>query len=65
MNTSVKNIERWLKRLKDDGKIEFRGAPKTNGTPQKLLDISKMKDMSWNAKIKLKKGIEQVYAATH
>jgi len=31
MNTSVKNIERWLKHLKDDEKIEFRGAPKTGG----------------------------------
>jgi len=31
MNTSVKNIERWLKHLKDDKKIEFRGAPKTGG----------------------------------
>ena len=29
--TSVKNIERWLKQLKDEGKIEFRGAPKTGG----------------------------------
>jgi len=31
MDTSVKNIERWLKRLKDEKKIEFRGAPKTGG----------------------------------
>jgi len=31
MDTSVKNIERWLKYLKDEGKIEFRGAPKTGG----------------------------------
>ncbi len=29
--TSVKNIERWLKQLKDEEKIEFRGAPKTGG----------------------------------
>jgi len=31
MNTSVKNIERWLQKLKDQQKIEFRGAPKTGG----------------------------------
>lgn len=31
MNTSVKNIERWLKQLKEEEKIEFRGAPKTGG----------------------------------
>ena len=26
-----RTIERWLKDLKDDGKIEFRGAKKTGG----------------------------------
>jgi ATP-dependent DNA helicase RecG len=31
LNTSVKNIERWLKQLKDSQRIEFRGAPKTGG----------------------------------
>ncbi|WP_341743233.1 RNA-binding domain-containing protein [Azonexus hydrophilus] len=31
MNTSVKNIERWLKQLKGQQAIEFRGAPKTGG----------------------------------
>ncbi len=28
---SQRTIERWLKHLKDAGKIEFRGAPKTGG----------------------------------
>ena len=31
LNTSVKNIERWLKQLKDENKIEFKGSPKTRG----------------------------------
>ncbi|WP_255378704.1 MULTISPECIES: hypothetical protein [unclassified Acidovorax] len=31
LQTSPKNIERWLKQLKDMQKIEFRGAPKTGG----------------------------------
>ena len=31
LNTSPKNIERWLKQLKAQGQIEFRGAPKTGG----------------------------------
>ena len=31
MQTSAKNIERWLKQLKGEGKIEFRGSPKTGG----------------------------------
>ena len=31
LDTSVKNIERWLKQLKDEDKIEFKGSPKTGG----------------------------------
>lgn len=31
LNTSLRTIERWLKQLKDEGKIEFKGAPKTGG----------------------------------
>ena len=31
LNSSVENIERWIKKLKDEGKIEFKGAPKTGG----------------------------------
>lgn len=31
LNTSVKNIERWLQQLKAQGLVEFRGAPKTGG----------------------------------
>jgi ATP-dependent DNA helicase RecG len=31
LNTSPKNLERWLKQLKVQGLIEFRGAPKTGG----------------------------------
>ena len=31
LQTSPKNIERWLKQLKDSQQIEFRGAPKTGG----------------------------------
>lgn len=31
LDTSVKNIERWLKTLREQKLIEFRGAPKTGG----------------------------------
>ena len=31
LNTSVKNIERWLKQLKTERKIVFRGPPRTGG----------------------------------
>ncbi len=31
LGTSVKNIERWIKKLKEDDKIEFKGSSKTGG----------------------------------
>ncbi len=31
LGTSLRTIERWLKQLKDNDQIEFRGAPKTGG----------------------------------
>ncbi|MDR1904340.1 MAG: GDP-L-fucose synthase [Treponema sp.] len=36
---------------------------KLNGTPQKLLDISRLKNMGWQAKTDLKNGIEKTYMA--
>ena len=34
---------------------------KPDGTPQKLLDVSKIKKLGWQSKINLNKGIGQVY----
>ncbi|MDW7973172.1 MAG: hypothetical protein RMJ67_08335 [Elusimicrobiota bacterium] len=34
---------------------------KPDGTPRKLLDVSKIRDMGWVAMIFLKDGIRQVY----
>ena len=31
LDTSVKNIERWIKQLKNENKIKFEGSPKTGG----------------------------------
>jgi GDP-L-fucose synthase len=36
---------------------------KPNGTPKKLLDISRLSSMGWQAKTKLKEGIEKAYSA--
>jgi GDP-L-fucose synthase len=35
---------------------------KPDGTPRKLMDVSKMKSMGWQAKIPLAEGIRSVYA---
>jgi len=31
INRPAKTIERWIRKLRDDGKIEFRGSKKTGG----------------------------------
>lgn len=46
--------------------VEFEGSirkdiSKPDGTPQKLLDITKLSSLGWKAKILLKDGIEQTY----
>lgn len=43
-----------------EGKIEC-DLTKPDGTPRKLLDVSKLKTAGWTAKIKLEEGIQRVY----
>jgi GDP-L-fucose synthase len=42
------------------GKIKF-DTTKPDGTPRKLLDISKLKALGWEASISLEEGIQKVY----
>jgi GDP-L-fucose synthase len=37
-------------------------ASKPDGTPRKLLDVSRLNDLGWRAEIPLREGIEQTYA---
>jgi GDP-L-fucose synthase len=46
--------------------VEFEGdiyfnTDMPDGTPRKLLDVSKLKDLGWEYKISLKEGIEKTY----
>jgi GDP-L-fucose synthase len=43
-----------------EGKIKL-DTSKPDGTPQKLLDITKLNSLGWKARISLKDGIEQTY----
>ncbi len=38
-----------------------KDASKPDGTPRKLLDVSKLHDLGWKAKIKLRDGIQSTY----
>ncbi|RKP50909.1 GDP-L-fucose synthase family protein [Trinickia fusca] len=44
-----------------DGEIVF-DASKPDGTPQKLLDVSRLKEMGWQPTIDLEAGIQATYA---
>jgi len=43
-----------------DGQLRFN-PDKPDGTPQKLLDVSRLKKIGWEARIPLSKGIEVTY----
>ena len=43
-----------------DGKLEF-DTSKPDGTPRKLLDISKIKSLGWSPRISLREGIADAY----
>ncbi|MCK5643580.1 MAG: NAD-dependent epimerase/dehydratase family protein, partial [Gammaproteobacteria bacterium] len=49
-----------------EGEIMY-DTSKPDGTPQKLLDVSRLHGLGWKAKISLRDGIEQAYEwyATH
>ena len=44
-----------------EGKIEH-DLSKPDGTPRKLMDVSKLAEAGWTAQISLREGIESVYA---
>lgn len=44
-----------------EGRLVF-DASKPDGTPRKLLDVSRMKDLGWQANISLPEGLMAVYA---
>jgi GDP-L-fucose synthase len=49
------------------GRLTF-DASKPDGTPRKLLDVSRMKGLGWQAGISLREGLEvvyQEYSVTH
>jgi GDP-L-fucose synthase len=43
------------------GRLEF-DTTKPDGTPRKLLDVSKLHGLGWQAEIELREGLEQTYA---
>jgi len=58
---SVKELALMIKEIVDfDGEIVF-DTSKPDGTPRKLLDISRLSLLGWQAKTSLKEGIKRTY----
>jgi GDP-L-fucose synthase len=60
-DVSIKELAEIIKSIATfEGDIVF-DTSKPDGTPRKLMDVSKMKSKGWEAKISLKEGIQMVY----
>lgn len=58
---SIKDLAEMIKKITGfKGKIIFDHS-KPDGTPRKLLDVSKLSQLGWKASIPLYEGIQQVY----
>lgn len=61
-DVSIKELALTIKEVVGyEGEIHF-DASKPDGTPRKLMDVSKLHALGWKHKIDLKEGIEMVYA---
>lgn len=59
---SINELVKLIKKVTGfKGKI-IKDTSMPDGTPQKLLDVSKLKKLGWKAKISLEEGIRQTYA---
>ncbi len=59
---SIKDLALLIKKIVGfDGELKF-DASKPDGTPRKLMDVSKLHSFGWKHKIELEEGISAVYA---
>ena len=58
---SIKELSEMIKDITGyNGKIVFDSS-KPDGTPRKLMDVSKLSSLGWKATVELKAGIEKTY----
>jgi len=61
-DTSIKELAETVKKIvRYEGEIKW-DTSKPDGTPRKLLDVSKLKKLGWEAKISLEEGIKRTYS---
>ena len=60
-DVSIKELAELIKDIVGyEGELQFNTS-KPDGTPRKLLDVSKLQNRSWKAKMGLREGITKVY----
>ena len=58
---SIRDLALMIKDITGfEGSLQF-DTSKPDGTPRKLMDVSKLHQLGWKEKISLREGIEQVY----
>ena len=58
---SIGEVAQWVGKIVGfEGTIEY-DASKPDGTPRKLLDVSKLNNLGWQASIDLEQGLESTY----
>lgn len=58
---SIRELALLIKKIVGfKGELKWNSA-KPDGTPRKVLDVSKLSDLGWNYKISLKDGVRKVY----
>jgi len=60
-DVTIKDLALLIKKISGyEGKLEF-DASKPDGTPRKLMDVTKLHNLGWKHKISLEQGIAMVY----
>ncbi|MEL6837592.1 MAG: GDP-L-fucose synthase, partial [Bacteroidota bacterium] len=59
---SIKTLAHMIAKEVGYGGEIVHDLSKPDGTPRKLMDVSKLANLGWRARIDLRTGIKQVYA---
>ncbi len=60
-DVTIMELANLIKKIVDYNGIIETDITKPDGTPRKLLDLTKLKDLGWQASVPLEKGIKMVY----
>jgi len=61
-DVTIRELAELIQRITGfQGRLTF-DASKPDGTPRKLLDVSRLNALGWSAKIELEKGVRETYA---